>query len=326
MPEYTHAYHAFILPCAVGTVVTAGVGVDAGVQLAVVQQLADTGGGGSGYLVELQGGLALAAFQSSADAIHWGLSLVNMLLAKEWSEELLSHELCEEVIVAHPKAPGVNHMLTCSMESITAVARQQQHSASQLMLRPPSAAQAMLPMPNAQRSSSTSAPINTMAPNTITTGNAPYMTTCPRVPSTNVRSPLIRVGEIHDASAPLPVSFAAPASPGGIARARSSVTGASLADRGIDAQVLFRGPRLKIGIDCGHIVGDISPATGRVTYRGKVMNRAARTCEKAGSGQVWCSNTVWQKAVAQGIQAGARATVDAVPMGPMRLKVRLVCM
>lgn len=35
------------------------------------------------------------------------------------------------------------------------------------------------------------------------------------------------------------------------------------------------------------VLTEISPATGRMTFRGKVMNRAARIASKATSGKVW---------------------------------------
>ncbi|GFH07853.1 guanylate cyclase domain-containing protein, partial [Haematococcus lacustris] len=57
--------------------------------------------------------------------------------------------------------------------------------------------------------------------------------------------------------------------------------------------VLFRGPRLKVGVDVGRIHADVNPVTGRMTYRGRVMNRAARIADKAHSGSVWCSHTAW---------------------------------
>ncbi|KAG1660556.1 hypothetical protein FOA52_002000 [Chlamydomonas sp. UWO 241] len=60
-------------------------------------------------------------------------------------------------------------------------------------------------------------------------------------------------------------------------------------------RVLFRGPRVKIGIDVGQVQADVSPVTGRMTYRGKVMNRAARICGKASSGMQWCSAAVWDQ-------------------------------
>ncbi|KAG1669976.1 hypothetical protein FOA52_016237 [Chlamydomonas sp. UWO 241] len=49
-------------------------------------------------------------------------------------------------------------------------------------------------------------------------------------------------------------------------------------------RVLFRGPRLKVGIDIGKVQADVSPVSGRMTYRGRVMNRAARISGKASSG------------------------------------------
>ncbi|KAG1668893.1 hypothetical protein FOA52_016062 [Chlamydomonas sp. UWO 241] len=61
--------------------------------------------------------------------------------------------------------------------------------------------------------------------------------------------------------------------------------------------VLFRGPRIKVGIDVGQVQADVSPVTGRMTYRGKVMNRSARICGKASSGMRWCSAAVWQRVV-----------------------------
>ncbi|KAG1658835.1 hypothetical protein FOA52_008260 [Chlamydomonas sp. UWO 241] len=135
-----------------------------------------------GYIVELtSSGLCLAAFHEPASAVAWGLCLIEVLKHAEWDEELLAHELFEEVLVL-----------------------------------------ASIP-----------------------------------------------------AGQPLP--------------------------RGVPAahNVLFRGPRLKIGIDVGHVQADVSPVTGRMTYRGKVMNRAARICGKASSGMQWCSTAVWDQVVSK---------------------------
>ncbi len=49
------------------------------------------------YLVELADGLCLAAFASPAVAVLWGLQLVEALKHEDWDEELLAHELCEQV-------------------------------------------------------------------------------------------------------------------------------------------------------------------------------------------------------------------------------------
>ncbi|KAG1669680.1 hypothetical protein FOA52_002064 [Chlamydomonas sp. UWO 241] len=121
--------------------------------------------------------LCLAAFREPASAVMWGLCLIEVMKHAEWDEELLDHELCEEVQV------------------------------------------------------------------------------CTRAPAGQPRG-----------------SHA--------------------------ANVLFRGPRLKIGIDVGLVEADVSPVTGRMTYRGKVMNRAARICGKASSGTQWCSAAVWEQVVA----------------------------
>jgi class 3 adenylate cyclase len=47
-----------------------------------------------------------------------------------------------------------------------------------------------------------------------------------------------------------------------------------------------RGLRLKVGIDVGKVMDSVHAATGRMAYRGKVMNRAARIASAASSGQV----------------------------------------
>ncbi|KAG1677569.1 hypothetical protein FOA52_014467 [Chlamydomonas sp. UWO 241] len=133
-----------------------------------------------GYLVELtSSGLCLAAFREPASAVAWGLCLIEVMKHADWDEELLAHELCQEVLVQASAPAG----------------------------QPP-----------------------------------------PR---------------------------GAPAA----------------------HNVLFRGPRLKIGIDVGRVQADVSPVTGRMAYRGKVMNRAARICGKASSGMQWCSAAVWDQVV-----------------------------
>ncbi|KAJ9509342.1 hypothetical protein QJQ45_001777 [Haematococcus lacustris] len=61
-------------------------------------------------------------------------------------------------------------------------------------------------------------------------------------------------------------------------------------------KLLFRGLRVKVGIDYGPVHADLHAVTGRVTYRGKAMNRAARICGSAKSGQVWASSGAWHAA------------------------------
>ncbi|MEW5301501.1 MAG: hypothetical protein WDW36_004359 [Sanguina aurantia] len=61
------------------------------------------------------------------------------------------------------------------------------------------------------------------------------------------------------------------------------------------SRLLMRGPRIKVGIDCSvtSMRTQISPATGRMTYRGRAINRAARIASKATSGAVLCSDGAW---------------------------------
>ncbi|KAL6754416.1 hypothetical protein V8C86DRAFT_354545 [Haematococcus lacustris] len=164
-----------------------------------------------GYLVELSGGLCLAAFLSPAAALLWALQLRADLLEAPWQEELLAHELCEEVAVA--QAVDVQPEL---------------HP-----LRPRQEEEGATPQPISKAASLRSEG----------TGPGP----CKLLPVT---------AEVMS--------------------------------------VLFRGPRLKVGVDVGRVHADINPVTARMTYRGRVMNRAARIADKAHSGSVWCSQAAWE--------------------------------
>lgn len=57
--------------------------------------------------------------------------------------------------------------------------------------------------------------------------------------------------------------------------------------------VVARGPRIRCGMSLGTVMTNVSGVTGRLNYRGKVMNRAARISLKAGEGQVMCDEDVW---------------------------------
>ncbi|GIL52673.1 hypothetical protein Vafri_8489 [Volvox africanus] len=145
-----------------------------------------------GYLVEHVEGFMLTAFHSPADAILWGLRMQELMLKENWPEELLAHELCEEVTVTVP----------------------------------------------------------------------------------------VRGGDVTSAT-------------------------------------VFRGPRLKTGIDIGHVLARLHTMTGRMTYRGKVMNRAARISAAASSGQVLCSSEAWEYCTAS---ASALRLVSATSLGLFQLK------
>ncbi|KAG1660667.1 hypothetical protein FOA52_006828 [Chlamydomonas sp. UWO 241] len=138
------------------------------------QLLHDVGG----YLVNLSSsGQCIAAFHHPLDAVAWGAGLIEVMKHHQWGEELLGHELCEEVFLHEPD------------------------------------------------------------------------------------------GESTD--------------------------GSTMPHRHV---VLFRGPRIKIGIDVGKVQADVAPLTGRMSYHGKVLNRAARISSKASSGKQWCSAAAWEQA------------------------------
>ncbi|KAF5841267.1 nucleotide cyclase, partial [Dunaliella salina] len=64
----------------------------------------------------------------------------------------------------------------------------------------------------------------------------------------------------------------------------------------LERVLVFRGLRMKVGIDWGAVKADLHAATARVTFRGRVMNRAARISNVAKCGQVWCSEGAWEAA------------------------------
>ncbi|GLI71278.1 hypothetical protein VaNZ11_016406 [Volvox africanus] len=66
----------------------------------------------------------------------------------------------------------------------------------------------------------------------------------------------------------------------------------------VSREVLFRGLRIKAGLDYGAVHATINSATGRVSYRGRVMNRASRISSNASSGQVLCSRDLYDAAAA----------------------------
>uniref|UniRef100_A0A7S0WNZ4 Guanylate cyclase domain-containing protein n=1 Tax=Chlamydomonas leiostraca TaxID=1034604 RepID=A0A7S0WNZ4_9CHLO len=85
--------------------------------------------------------------------------------------------------------------------------------------------------------------------------------------------------------------------------------------------VLMRGPRIEAGVECcGNVRAAVSPATGRMTYRGRAMNRAARLAAKAHTGQVVCSAGAWALACADMAAAGVPHLITARSLGRMQLK------
>ncbi|MEW5301527.1 MAG: hypothetical protein WDW36_004384 [Sanguina aurantia] len=150
-----------------------------------------------GYLVEAVDGLFLAAFQRPADAILWALECNEDMIKQEWPEELLTHELCEELVIS-----------------------------------------------------------------------------------------------------------------------------ASTKEGDVVNTIVFRGLRLKTGVDTGQVLGEVHAMTGRMTYRGKVMNRAARVASTASTGQVLCSSDSWNLATSspEGESLMAANRVAGSSLGQFRLK------
>lgn len=84
--------------------------------------------------------------------------------------------------------------------------------------------------------------------------------------------------------------------------------------------VVFRGPRLKTGVDTGQVLGEVHAMTGRMTYRGKVMNRAARIASTASTGQVLCSADSWELMQSRDMAALTASKITSSSLGQFRLK------
>jgi class 3 adenylate cyclase len=73
----------------------------------------------------------------------------------------------------------------------------------------------------------------------------------------------------------------------------SSKVGASCSQFPLFSQeqsgLLFRGPRLRCGIDVGPAHGVVDSFSGRMEYHGRIMNRAARVSQLAKPGQGVCA-------------------------------------
>ena len=63
----------------------------------------------SGYIVEMAEELSLLAFQRPEAAIAWALAARERLLAADWPQELLEHELCEPITTTLVAAAAVSH-------------------------------------------------------------------------------------------------------------------------------------------------------------------------------------------------------------------------
>lgn len=81
---------------------------------------------------------------------------------------------------------------------------------------------------------------------------------------------------------------------------------------------VLRGLRLKTGVDYGRAIYELHPVTGRMSYRGRVMNRASRVAGMAAGGQVLVTSDGWR--AAQDHTAILAADITATSLGMQELK------
>ncbi|KAG2485784.1 hypothetical protein HYH03_015495 [Edaphochlamys debaryana] len=77
------------------------------------------------------------------------------------------------------------------------------------------------------------------------------------------------------------------------------------------------GLRLKVGLDMGSATHMLTESSGRLSYRGRVMNRAARVAGVAAAGQVLCTVGAWDACEQEGIYDDG---VSGISLGAMSLK------
>ncbi len=80
---------------------------------------------------------------------------------------------------------------------------------------------------------------------------------------------------------------------------------------------LYARTTMQVGLATGHASHMLTEASGRLSYRGRVMNRAARIAGIAAAGQVLCSGEVWE---ACDLSPGFCEHVGGVSLGKMNLK------
>eukprot|EP00198_Chlamydomonas_reinhardtii_P000604 XP_001689939.1 predicted protein [Chlamydomonas reinhardtii] len=201
-----------------------------------------------GYVVELVDGLCLAAFRSSADALLWALRCGRQLLAAPWDDELLEHELCEEV---------------------------------------------SLPL------------------------HGEWGAAAGGGGGTGAGGMGAGAGGLTEAR------LGSVSGPGGMGGGGGTPQFGLSRATAIRYKTLMRGLRLKVGMDTGFVADSINATTGRMAYRGRPMNRAARIASKALAGQVHCSAAVWASAVDRlGVvaRAGGEDELTASSLGLQSLK------
>ncbi|GIM07561.1 hypothetical protein Vretimale_11650 [Volvox reticuliferus] len=87
--------------------------------------------------------------------------------------------------------------------------------------------------------------------------------------------------------------------------------------------VICRGPRIRTGISVGSVTAEVSSATARLSYRGKVMNRSARVASQATDNQVCVYVCVHGWGAMRIIAPSQEAKMQFRGCGPSQRKIRV---
>eukprot|EP00798_Chlamydomonas_sp_ICE-L_P010500 gene10500-8467_t len=93
------------------------------------------------------------------------------------------------------------------------------------------------------------------------------------------------------------------------------------ADGSVVDRVIMRGLRLKAGVAWGPVHHNICVTTGRMAYRGRVMNRSARVMAMASSAEVLCTGAAYTQCLnSQRLRGGTSGNIRATQKGVFTLK------
>ncbi|GAX76365.1 hypothetical protein CEUSTIGMA_g3811.t1 [Chlamydomonas eustigma] len=216
----------------------------------------------NGYAVEIAEGLVLAAFFHPLNAINWALELVQAMPKQEWPPDILSHELGSDV------------MLTVTPPLGTAV-------------EPTSDAADGLGFLETDMVTTGGITHNVR---TATAGLASHNNTIIIPSRSTAQLPLLDEGGGAEEHYEMDGIMKAVIS-------GSKVVSDQEAPEYISSRKMhFKGLRIKAGIDVGATAAAVVPSTGRLHYRGKVLNRSSRVASKSSAGLVLCTAAAWSHA------------------------------
>ena len=118
--------------------------------------------------------------------------------------------------------------------------------------------------------------------------------------STSPHSPPPSLGSDADPAA----AFLSGTSPSGCSSKRVSMC--------VAGSLLFRGPRVRVGVDHGPVIYTVQTYTGCIGYQGRMAARAMKISMHAAVGQVVCTQTVAAAVEAQMTAAAGAGTGDVV--------------